>query len=74
LPGFEGKAMRQAVEYIRVSTGQQGKSGLGIEAQREAISRFANAEDCKVLSEVVEVEPARETMRWIAGRSWPRPW
>ncbi|HQU05075.1 MAG TPA: hypothetical protein PLT25_10220 [Acidocella sp.] len=30
--------MRQIISYIRVSTGKQGKSGLGIEAQREARS------------------------------------
>ena len=36
--------MRQIVSYTRVSTGNQGKSGLGIEAQREAIARFAAAE------------------------------
>jgi DNA invertase Pin-like site-specific DNA recombinase len=36
--------VRQVVSYIRVSTGQQGKSGLGIEAQRAAIARFAEAE------------------------------
>ena len=45
--------MRQIVSYIRVSTGKQGKSGLGIEAQREAIARFAAAEGCEVLAEVV---------------------
>jgi hypothetical protein len=33
--------MGQIVSYIRVSTGKQSKSGLGIEAQREAIARFA---------------------------------
>ncbi len=51
--------MRQAVAYIRVSTGQQGKSGLGIEAQREAIARFAAAEGCELLAEVVEVETGK---------------
>jgi DNA invertase Pin-like site-specific DNA recombinase len=51
--------MRQVVAYIRVSTGQQGKSGLGIEAQREAIARFASTEDCEVLTEVVEVETGK---------------
>src|SRR5271155_4287440 len=51
--------MRQIVSYIRVSTGKQGKSGLGIEAQREAIARFAVAEGCEVLAEVVEVETGK---------------
>jgi DNA invertase Pin-like site-specific DNA recombinase len=51
--------MRQAVAYIRVSTTMQGESGLGIEAQREAIARFAAAEGCEVLAEVVEVETGK---------------
>ena len=51
--------MRQIVSYIRVSTGKQGKSGLGIEAQRDAIARFAAAEGCEVLAEVVEVETGK---------------
>ena len=51
--------MRQIVSYIRVSTGKQGKSGLGIEAQREAIARFAAAEGCEVLAELVEVETGK---------------
>jgi hypothetical protein len=39
--------MRQVLSYIRVSTGKQCKSGLGMEAQREAIS-FGRVlpEDC----------------------------
>lgn len=45
--------------YIRVSTSQQGKSGLGIEAQREAIRRFAQAERLAILSEFVEVETGK---------------
>jgi DNA invertase Pin-like site-specific DNA recombinase len=51
--------MRQIVSYIRVSTGKQGKSGLGIEAQREAIARFAAAEGCEVIAEHVEVETGK---------------
>jgi DNA invertase Pin-like site-specific DNA recombinase len=33
--------MKLIVTYIRVSTSQQGRSGLGIEAQRETLARFA---------------------------------
>ena len=51
--------MRQIISYIRVSTGQQGKSGLGIEAQREAIARFAESEGCELLAEVLEVETGK---------------
>ncbi len=48
--------MRQVVSNLRVSTDRQGKSGLGIEAQREAAARFIAAEGLEVLAEVVEVE------------------
>ena len=53
--------MRPIVSYIRVSTGKQGKSGLGIEAQRAAVARFAAAEGLEVLSEFVEVETGKGT-------------
>lgn len=51
--------MRQVVAYLRVSTDRQGKSGLGIEAQREAVARFATAEGLEVLAEFVEVETGK---------------
>ena len=51
--------MRQVVTYIRVSTASQGKSGLGIEAQRAALARFAEAEGCEVLAELVECETGK---------------
>jgi DNA invertase Pin-like site-specific DNA recombinase len=51
--------MRPIVTYIRVSTGQQSKSGLGIDAQREAIARFATAEGLDVLTEFLEVESGK---------------
>jgi hypothetical protein len=35
---------RSLIGYVRVSTSQQGRSGLGIEAHREALPRFAASE------------------------------
>jgi len=48
--------MDRAVAYLRVSTRQQQRSGLGIEAQRATIARFAEAENIKIIAEFVEAE------------------
>lgn len=53
--------MQKAIGYIRVSTGKQGKSGLGIEAQRQAIARFTSTEGMEVVDEFVEVETGKGT-------------
>ena len=47
------------VGYIRVSTARQGKSGLGIEAQRATLARFAEAEGLQLVAEYVEVETGK---------------
>lgn len=49
----------KVVSYLRVSSQEQGKSGLGIEAQRIAIARFADAEGLEILSEFVEIETGK---------------
>lgn len=51
--------MASVVAYIRVSTDKQGKSGLGIEAQREAVQRFAEANGYTVEAEYTEVETGK---------------
>ena len=51
--------MTPAVAYYRVSTARQGKSGLGIEAQKAAIQRFTEAEGIEVVGEHVEVETGK---------------
>ena len=50
---------RPLITYIRVSTSQQGRSGLGIEAQREALSRFAQAEGFEIVRDFVEIETGK---------------
>ena len=51
--------MRPIISYLRVSTGKQARSGLGIEAQRAAIARFAVTEGLEVLAEFVEAETGK---------------
>jgi len=47
------------VTYLRVSTARQGHSGLGLDAQRDAVQRFAAQARGVVVSEWVEVESGR---------------
>jgi DNA invertase Pin-like site-specific DNA recombinase len=47
------------VLYCRVSTSRQGKSGLGLEAQRDRAQRFAREHDISIIAEEVEVETGK---------------
>jgi DNA invertase Pin-like site-specific DNA recombinase len=47
------------VSYIRVSTKRQGRSGLGLKAQQEALQRFARREGFEIAQEFVEVETGK---------------
>src|SRR6266403_1459551 len=51
--------MERAIAYLRVSTERQQRSGLGIEAQRAAIERFASAESLSISAEFVEFESGK---------------
>jgi DNA invertase Pin-like site-specific DNA recombinase len=51
--------VQQAIAYYRVSTARQGRSGLGIEAQRDAVTRFAAAEEFELIGEFIEVETGK---------------
>lgn len=47
------------VGYLRVSTDRQGKSGLGLEAQRAAVTDYLNGGAWKLVGEMVEVESGK---------------
>jgi DNA invertase Pin-like site-specific DNA recombinase len=51
------------VSYLRVSTDRQGRSGLGLEAQREAVSQYLKGGPCKLVAELVEVESGKRNDR-----------
>jgi DNA invertase Pin-like site-specific DNA recombinase len=44
------------VSYLRVSTARQGQSGLGLEAQRQAVADYLNGGQWSLIAEYVEVE------------------
>jgi Site-specific recombinases, DNA invertase Pin homologs len=51
--------MQSAVAYVRVSTAQQGRSGLGLQDQQEAIRAFAAREGFRLAEEFTEVETGK---------------
>jgi DNA invertase Pin-like site-specific DNA recombinase len=51
------------VSYLRVSTVRQGISGLGLEAQREAVASYLNGGRWSLVQEVVEVESGKRNDR-----------
>ena len=52
------------VAYLRVSTAKQGRSGLGLEAQRESVRRFVAERAGRIIApEFVEVETGKRNDR-----------
>jgi len=51
------------IAYERVSTARQGRSGLGLEAQRKAIDDFAASRDATVIARFTEVESGKRNDR-----------
>jgi hypothetical protein len=74
------------VGYVKVSTAQQGRSGLGFEAQGETLERFATSEGFTLGRVFVEAETGKGQALWsgahtlrqhsakraVSGASWPR--
>ena len=51
------------VSYLRVSTDRQGRSGLGLEAQRKAVADYLNGGNWELIAEFVEVETGKRDDR-----------
>src|SRR5215472_3421873 len=51
------------VAYFRVSTDRQGKSGLGLDAQREAVMNYLNGGSWTLAAEYVEIESGKHNER-----------
>jgi DNA invertase Pin-like site-specific DNA recombinase len=51
------------ISYLRVSTGRQEISGLGLEAQREATERYARQTGGKIIDEFVETQSGAKNDR-----------
>ena len=54
---------RQAVAYLRVSTREQGQSGLGLEAQKHAVDVFCSTHGYRVAAEYKDVESGKHNAR-----------
>jgi DNA invertase Pin-like site-specific DNA recombinase len=57
------------IAYFRVSTDRQGKSGLGLEAQREAVLAYLNGGSWTMMAEFTEIESGKQPI----GRNSLRP-
>lgn len=53
----------RAIAYYRVSTVKQGQSGLGLDAQRDAVTSFLRARDGKLIAEFTEIESGKRNDR-----------
>lgn len=51
------------IGYYRVSTDRQGKSGLGLDAQRKAVENFLNGNGWEIVAEFTEVESGKRNDR-----------
>lgn len=51
------------ISYLRVSTARQGASGLGLEAQRDAVTRYLNGGHWQLVREIVEIESGKRNDR-----------
>lgn len=51
------------IAYYRVSTDKQGKSGLGLEAQKAAVANYLNGGSWELVAEYTEIESGKKSDR-----------
>lgn len=61
--------MKQAVMYTRVSTGEQGKSGLGLEAQKAAVANFCASSGFHFVAEFQDIASGKLPAMYRPGLS-----
>lgn len=66
------KKIEKIVAYYRVSTKQQGRSGLGLDAQRKAVSDLARQHGATIIAEFTEVESGKRSDRVEIARAVAR--
>jgi DNA invertase Pin-like site-specific DNA recombinase len=54
-------ATRKAIAYIRVSTEEQGESGLGLEAQSQVIADYCTVHGIELIATALEVQSGKST-------------
>src|SRR5271166_1399248 len=59
----KGKNMADIIAYYRVSTKQQGESGLGLEGQETAVQSYARQTGATIKASYVEVESGKRADR-----------
>lgn len=52
--------MKSVIAYYRVSTGKQGRSGLGLEAQQHAVKHYCDSNGLHLMMEIQEVKSTRK--------------
>jgi DNA invertase Pin-like site-specific DNA recombinase len=52
--------MKLVIAYYRVSTGRQGKSGLGLEAQQYSVKHYCTCNGYQLMMEIQEVKSTRK--------------
>ncbi|WP_309144937.1 hypothetical protein [Bradyrhizobium sp. CCGB20] len=61
--------MKPIISYVRVSRESQGRSGLGVDAQRAANEPFAAAEGYEIIPNMSRSRLQKGLTPWSAARS-----